>query len=434
MAGAGFKTFATGDVLTASDVNTYLMQQTVMVFASSAARTTALGANVAEGMLSYLKDTDQVEVYNGSAWVASDDPNAIQNTIVDAKGDLITATANDTPARLAVGSDGSILVANSAASTGLGWAGNYQAGKNFIINGGFDNWQRGTASTSSSGAYTGADRWYTYTLTNGNTRQVTLAVGSTSTYGVQFTSTSATNSFLYGTALEDIMANTLRGKTVTISFNAYCSTGTVSLVSYFQKNATANNATVGSWSTISAPTSTITTTDTRYTMTALSVPSDSSAAGLRVLFGADNITNGANFVVHSVQLEIGSIATPFSRAGGTIQGELAACQRYYYRQGGLNTYQSFGFGAADQTTTAQILIALPVMMRVAPTSVDFSTLAVTMGSSTVALTNLTLTTNNEGNSQAYVYATVASGLTQYRPYILCANNSTNGYVGLSAEL
>jgi hypothetical protein len=98
------------------------MQQTVMVFADASARTTALGANVAEGMLSYLKDTDKVEVYNGSAWVASDDPNAIQNSIVDAKGDLISATAADTPARLAVGTNGQVLTADSTTSTGLKWA------------------------------------------------------------------------------------------------------------------------------------------------------------------------------------------------------------------------------------------------------------------------------------------------------------------------
>lgn len=122
MAGAGFKTFASGEVLTAANVNTYLMQQTVMVFADSSARSTALGANVSEGMLSYLKDTNKVEVYDGSSWVASDDPNAIQNTIVDAKADLITATAADTPARLAVGTNGQVLTADSATATGLKWA------------------------------------------------------------------------------------------------------------------------------------------------------------------------------------------------------------------------------------------------------------------------------------------------------------------------
>jgi len=55
-------------------------------------------------------------------WVAQDDSNAIQNAIVDAKGDLISATAADTPARLAVGTNGQVLTADSTASTGLKWA------------------------------------------------------------------------------------------------------------------------------------------------------------------------------------------------------------------------------------------------------------------------------------------------------------------------
>jgi len=56
------------------------------------------------------------------SWVAQDDSNAIQNAIVDAKGDLIGATAADTPARLAVGSNGTVLTADSAEATGLKWA------------------------------------------------------------------------------------------------------------------------------------------------------------------------------------------------------------------------------------------------------------------------------------------------------------------------
>lgn len=71
--------------------------------------------------------TDQVLAKNSNTdmdfkWVTSDDANAIQNAIVDAKGDLITATAADTPARLAVGTNGQVLTADSSTSTGLKWA------------------------------------------------------------------------------------------------------------------------------------------------------------------------------------------------------------------------------------------------------------------------------------------------------------------------
>lgn len=68
MAGAGFKTFAVGEVLTANNVNTYLMQQTVMVFTSAAARTSAI-SSPSEGMVSYLTDSNSLWYYNGSAWV-----------------------------------------------------------------------------------------------------------------------------------------------------------------------------------------------------------------------------------------------------------------------------------------------------------------------------------------------------------------------------
>ena len=67
MAGLGYKQFAVGEVLTASDVNGYLMDQSVMVFADSGARGSAIGT-ATEGMLTYLLDTDTLEFYNGSAW------------------------------------------------------------------------------------------------------------------------------------------------------------------------------------------------------------------------------------------------------------------------------------------------------------------------------------------------------------------------------
>lgn len=68
MAGAGFKTFASGEVLTATNVNTYLMEQSIMVFADSSARDTAI-ASPSEGMFVYLTGTDELQFYNGSAWI-----------------------------------------------------------------------------------------------------------------------------------------------------------------------------------------------------------------------------------------------------------------------------------------------------------------------------------------------------------------------------
>ena len=70
MAGAGYRTFVAGEVLTATNVQGYLMDQAIPVFASSAARDAAI-TSPAEGQFAFLKDTDAFQVYTGSAWVAA---------------------------------------------------------------------------------------------------------------------------------------------------------------------------------------------------------------------------------------------------------------------------------------------------------------------------------------------------------------------------
>lgn len=115
MAGAGYKLFVTGEVLTAAQVNTYLQEQTVMSFADSAARTTALSGVLAEGMMSYLRDTNAVQVYNGSAWVAVGGSSPLTT-----KGDLYGFNTAD--ARIPVGANDTVLTADSTQSLGLKWA------------------------------------------------------------------------------------------------------------------------------------------------------------------------------------------------------------------------------------------------------------------------------------------------------------------------
>jgi len=114
-AGQGFKTFAVGEVLSAANVNGYLMQG-VLVFASAAARTSAI-TSPQEGQYSYLKDTNSTEYYTGSAWVAIGGGGSSPLTT---KGDLYTYSTTD--ARLGVGTNGQVLTADSAEATGLKWA------------------------------------------------------------------------------------------------------------------------------------------------------------------------------------------------------------------------------------------------------------------------------------------------------------------------
>jgi hypothetical protein len=114
-AGQGYIEFATGDVLTAASANGYLASQVVMVFASAAARTSAI-ASPQEGMISYLKDTNATQYYSGSAWVSIGGGASPLTT----KGDLYTYSTTD--ARLGVGTNGQVLTADSAEATGLKWA------------------------------------------------------------------------------------------------------------------------------------------------------------------------------------------------------------------------------------------------------------------------------------------------------------------------
>jgi len=143
-AGLGFKDFTTGEVLTAADVDGYLMQG-IWVFASAAARDAAV-TSPQEGNFAFTKDTNGLWYYDGAAWVASGATGDIEGvtagigisgggtsgtvtitnsmaTAIDAKGDLIVGTGADTFSRLAVGAtNGHVLQVDSAEATGMKWA------------------------------------------------------------------------------------------------------------------------------------------------------------------------------------------------------------------------------------------------------------------------------------------------------------------------
>jgi hypothetical protein len=375
------------------------------------------------------------------SWVAQDDSNAIQNAIVDAKGDLIAASANDTPARLAVGNNGETLVADSSTSTGLRYQGNYAAGKNKVINGDFGVWQRGTSfSNPSSSAYT-ADRWQVSHNGTGATRtisQQTFTPGTAPVAGYEGTFfyryamsvVGSGNTYqLIQQPVEDV--RTFAGQTVTLSFWAKAG-GSATIQTDFDQYFGSG----GSSDVYSAQAShSVTTAWTRFsqTITLASISGKTIGTGSFLAFrilpaAATTIT----LDIWGVQLEAGSVATAFQTATGTIQGELAACQRYYVRWSGGNSYSHFGTGVTQSATNAYFTVVQPVEMRVAPTALDFSTMGFfNYVPNVFALSNLTL--NSATTKVSQLYGTT-SGATAQQFVTLCTNNSTAGFIGLSAEL
>ena len=114
-AGLGFKTFTTGEVLTAADTNGYLMQG-ILVFASAAARDAAI-TSPQEGQFAYLKDTNVTTYYTGSAW-ANVDTTGMTNPMTTT-GDIIYSSPGSTPVRLGIGSTGNVLTVASGVPS---WA------------------------------------------------------------------------------------------------------------------------------------------------------------------------------------------------------------------------------------------------------------------------------------------------------------------------
>ena len=431
MAGAGYKLFNTGDVLTAAQVNTYLQEQAVMRFANAAARTTALSGVLAEGMMSYLDDTNSVEVYNGSAWVSV----SSDQTPLTTKGDLFTYSTTD--ARLPVGNNGETLVADSSATTGLRWQGHIEAGKNFLINGGFDIWQRGTSSTASA-VYGTADRWLQLIESGSGTwAQETTVVPTGATYSLKFTA-SSTSSIYPIQAIESINATRLAGKRVVFSGLVAASTSTA-MSMIVSHSSSVDVAPAGSWTNLTAVSGgTATPTSTTFVPISGVYDIPSTAKSIRVIIRTTStIANGVVVYWGNLQLELGSVATEFSRAGGTLAGELAACQRYYIRYGGNVSEEFFGWGQGNGSTQVYCRNPFPVIMRTTPTfgSAAIANFKLETGAADVtSLTSVAISGTTSKNFGNFNFTKTGSTFTTGAMFGSYAASTTNAYLEWSAEL
>jgi hypothetical protein len=366
------------------------------------------------------------------------------NSPLTAKGDLFGYST--TQARVAVGNNGETLVADSSTSTGLRYTNLFGANKNKIINGDFGIWQRGTSFTNPASSDFVADRFRFFGDSSGATRvlsQQTFTPGTAPVAGYEGQYFLRFNQSVAGTGasfnvvqqfIEDV--RTFAGQTVTISFWAKAAASTTITTAYNRNYGTGGSSAEFNQGSASHS---LTTSWARYTSTVsidtLTGKTIGANSYLTLTFGMP-INTTFTVDIWGVQMEAGSVATAFQTATGTIQGELAACQRYYYRAFPGGEYSRFSTNApASNTTLIYTQMALPVTMRVPPTSIDYSTLAVYDGNAApITVTSAAILTDSNHRNNLSFQVNVASGLTQYRSYITLANNSTSAYIGASAEL
>jgi hypothetical protein len=380
-----YKVFTNGSTLQASELNENLMQQSIAVFSNAAARTSAITSPV-EGQVTYLEDSNSYQYWNN------------------------------------------------------GWIGLVPQSANAVINGGFDIWQRGTSFSSASLFQFTADRWFGNSFA-GVTMTVsretfTPGLAPFAGYEGQFFlrysrgAGTVTGSSFLTQRIEDVRS--FANQKVTVSFFAKAATAGVIGVSFNQVFGSGGSTSVVGTGLDAS----VTTSWNRYSLTfdVASVAGKTIGAGsyLDLVFALPVLFGNNTLDIWGVQLEAGPVATPFKRNANSLEGELAACQRYYFRQEGSgNLLGPTGF--AYSTSAVILPYNLPVQMRVPPTSVEFSTIAVNDGVTNRNMTSVVLYGgNNRFTAGLNIFG--GTGLTQFRPYALESQTSVAGFIGFSAEL
>jgi hypothetical protein len=260
---------------------------------------------------------------------------------------------------------------------------------------------------------------------------------------MRFTSTGSASYMNLAQMMETSTAAELWGKTVTVSV-LLRRNATLNATVYFglEKSATVDAGAGASWTAItstnvplaSIPTGTTSADWFRATITA-TVPNDGTANSLRFhCYYNGGVANGSVLEFAQPMLEQGSVATNFKIASGTIQGELAACQRYYVRFNAGNGYGNVAnSGYTVSATQVNAFVLFPTQLRTIPTSIDsanISYLDTTGTTGTVTSPSSAASGVNFANVQ---FATTGATGSRYCWFRDSAGAGT-GYLGFSAEL
>jgi hypothetical protein len=368
------------------------------------------------------------------------------NTALGAINAGTDITAGTLP--VARGGTGGTTQATAAAALGVvPISSYYAAGKNAVINGAFDVWQRTTTSNSTTSTGYWADRWR-YTATGGSAKVLSqsresFTAGSAPVAGYESRSflrvavTSGGTGFTFEAVeqpIEDV--RTYAGSTVTLSFWAKTTSSSVNftprLTQYFGTGGSADVVTAGS-------SITVTTSWTRFTQT-FTVPSVSGKTIVNtnsalILSIVPNTLNSVYTLdLWGVQLEQGSIATAFSTASDTVAGEVALCQRYYYRVANSPTSTcTIASGVRFSTTVAWAFVPFPVTMRTAPTALET---AGTVNVVTTSGLDASSTTFGEAstNGARIACTTAAVAAAGVGVVVRLTGTASTSYLGFSAEI
>jgi hypothetical protein len=326
-----------------------------------------------------------------------------------------------------------IRALGDAIDTSLWNVGFGQAGKNAIINGNFGIWQRGTSFTpaSGSGIYS-ADRFnlsWSGTGTSTFSQQTfTPGAAPVAGYEAQFYLRCAMSSgatyVQVNQPIEDV--RTFAGQTITISYWAKASSSVVIRPIYRQNFGSGGSGNVDASGVVDK---TLTSSWVRYTDT-VTMPSITgktigTGSALQIYFiNYQSGTIASNTIeVWGLQVEYGSKATPFETATGTIQGELALCQRYYQKSfaqstapatnaGRNSSFENYAIQAAGAFGLS--FVRLPIVMRVAPTVTIFNPSAANNQARNFSLSSDCSGTTVEGQTDTafrYYYTLPASSVS-----------------------
>ena len=343
-------------------------------------------------------------------------------TEIAAKGDLIVGTGSQTFDNLTAGANGETLVADSSTSTGLRYQATQAAGRNYAINGGTDIWKRGTSFTPSAGAVTQlVDRWSGvrptvagWTVSQKNSATDSGVAGSTFFMRVQRDSgnTATQDLNIAYNNLEGQSFIPLQGQSVTISFWAKAGANYSAASSILNVVAvTGTTADTATWSVTGTTNSTTRTLTTSWQRFSYTIAFGATDKAMRTQFYYTPVgTAGANdfFDIWGLQIEVGSVATAFTKAGGTLQGELAACQRYLPAFRG--EYSPLN-GWFTSTTNGNWVYNFAVPARVAPTGITISAVGdfQLVNKAIAAVSPTAITWNYGGTSTASVSTTHTAG-------------------------